>query len=85
MTFEVKTLNPDGSGYMVVTFDDGKSVGQHFRDLPSHSELAAIDALSTVAEQLAANHSKVVRPPDPRVQTLVRRPVVVDPDRTRGV
>lgn len=82
MTFEIQTLNADGSGYMLVTADDGSTFGQLFHGLPVDNAAACREALSTMCEKAVARQV-----PAPamhgQVTAMLHAPIVVDPNRGR--
>jgi hypothetical protein len=76
MTFEIKEIHEDGSGYMVVTRDDGSTFGQMFKGLPVNDEVAAKDYLSALAQERDAA-PEPVKAVDVKVLELKDKPVLV--------
>lgn len=76
MTFEIQTMRDDGSGYMVVTNEDGTTFGQNFHHMPVHDRDALVEGLSNLAEE-AAERTRQRPPADRRALGLARQPIAV--------
>lgn len=82
MDYEIKELRANGSGYMVVTLDNGQSFGQVFHNMPVDDPAALIQSLSGLAEERA----QYIVPPAPKVphrDVLASVSVKVPIDRNR--
>ncbi len=86
MTYEMKALNMDGSGYMIVTRDDGSTFGQNFHRMPVDNPAELVEALSTLAEERAlASLPQPPKVPHRAVLDSVSVAVPINPNRARGV
>lgn len=80
MTLEIQTLRDDGSGYMVVTNDDGATFGQNFHHMPVHDRDALVEKLSDLAEDVLARQAP--RPPaSPQAIAMIRNTIQSAPRR----
>lgn len=86
MTYTIRELRADGSGYMVVTRDDGSTFGQMFQDMPVDNPAAMVEALSTLAEERAvASLPRPAKTPHRDAIKYVSVTVPINPNRPRGV
>jgi len=78
MTLEIQIIHDDGSGYMVVTNDDGTTFGQNFHRAPIQDRDALLEHLSSLAEEASARNLAPA-PMSPQVAASVRQPIPVTP------
>ena len=79
MDFTIQELNEDGSGYMVVTRDDGSTFGQMFYSLPVDDQVSVKAKLMQLAvDRAVAGTPEQPRPIAKEVSDMVLETITVD-------